>query len=159
MNDDEKYMSVCLDSAESALKKGEMPFGCVIVKNGNVVVTAENEVARTEDVTQHAEIVAMREAQRLFGNDLSFCTIYCSYEPCAMCALMIRELRFGKVVFGQKSPIEGGYTKFKILQDEELHRETPNHFGPVPEVMGGVLADQAEKLWELRSELSKGIER
>lgn len=162
MNNDEKFMMMCLELAERARERGDMPFGCLIVKDGNVLVKAENYVIKNNDVTDHAEIVAMREAQKILGtSDLSTYDIYCSFEPCPMCSFMIRELRFKRVIFSLPSPVEGGYSKYKILQDQELDSMFPHHFGPVPEIVHGILCDRAGEVWKKREELkrSSGVKK
>jgi len=133
-----------------------MPFGCLIVKENKVLVEAENQVLRNSDVTSHAEILAMKDAQRrLRTTDFSMCDIYCSFEPCAMCSLMIRELRFKRVLFSLLFPVVGGYSKYKILQDKQLNSKFPNHFGPVPKILHGILSKSAWGVWEEREKSKK----
>jgi tRNA(adenine34) deaminase len=156
MKNDVKFMAKCIEVSEEAYRGGDMPFGCLIIKDGEILVKAENQVIRNKDVTEHAEIVAMKEAQKKLGSmDLSMCDIYCSYEPCPMCSLMIRELRFKRVIFSLVSPVEGGFTKYKILQDKELNFVFPNHFGPVPEIVSEILSERAWQVWEEREKSKK----
>jgi tRNA(adenine34) deaminase len=153
---DEEFMMKCLLLAEKAHEKGDMPFGCLITKGGKILVKSENYVIKDNDVTNHAEIVAMRSAQKILKTtNLSECDIFCSSEPCPMCSFMIRELRFKRVIFSLPSPIMGGYTKYKILQDGELNVKFPHHFGPVPEIVSGILHGRASEVWQKREELKK----
>src|SRR5262249_9644654 len=85
---------------------------------------------------------------RVLGrNDLSDCTLYSLVEPCAMCSFPIRETRISKVMFAIRSPLMGGFSKFGILQDAEMSNAMPEFFGDPPEIVGGVLVREAEKVW------------
>lgn len=141
---DVKYAKMCIKLANQAYKKdNDVPFACIIVYNNTIVVKAKN-CARKGDITKHAEILALQEAQRLLGNsDLSECTLYSNVEPCPMCSFMIRELKISKVCFSLSSPIMGGYTKWPILQDMSLAKITP--FGNPPEIVKGILSKEAKK--------------
>lgn len=149
----EKYIQRCIELSEQALQSGDNPFGCVIVKNDEILVESSNEIKKN-DVTNHAEIVAMRKAQELLGTDnLSDCSIYSNCEPCPMCAFMMRELKFSTVVFALTSPHMGGYSKWNILEDKGLERFKPV-FSEPPKVIVGVLKKEAEEVfrkagWEM----------
>lgn len=147
MNLDEKYVLRAIKLAEKSIKKGESPFGCVIVKNDKVISEAHNETIKNNDATLHAEIIAIKKAQKKFSSsELSICTIYTNCEPCAMCSFMIRELKFKKVVFGIYSPIMGGFSKWNILQDNDLASLAKYYSNP-PEIIGGVLENEAAKIF------------
>lgn len=141
-------MRRCIDLSAEAIKKGEFPFAAVIARRGEVVVEAVNEVARANDVTRHAELVAVSRAQQVLGHkDLSDCTLYTTVEPCPMCSFPMRETRIGRVVFAIGSPIMGGYSRWNVLRDPDISRAMPEAFGPVPEVITGLLRKEAEKVW------------
>ncbi|RAI37906.1 nucleoside deaminase [Rhodoplanes roseus] len=126
----------------------ELPFACVICRDDEVVAEATNAVRREQDVTRHAEIVAMAQARRALGRrSLSGCTLYTTVEPCAMCSFAIRESRIGRVVYGLRSPKMGGHSKWNILDDAELSRAMPEVFGAPPDVRPDVLAADAERGW------------
>ncbi|MBO0757281.1 MAG: nucleoside deaminase, partial [Bradyrhizobiaceae bacterium] len=145
---DLKMMERCIDLSRTASTHGELPFASLIGKGEAVVSEAVNRVYRETDVTRHAELVAVSEAQKSLGRtDLSDCTLYSTVEPCAMCSFPIRETRIAKVVFAIRSPLMGGFSKFGILQDTDLSNIVPEIFGDVPEVVGGVLLREAEKVW------------
>ena len=109
---------------------------------------ATNRVVQDGDVTQHAEILAISEAQRVLGrSDLSDCTIYSSVEPCPMCAFPIRETRIGRVVYAISSPMMGGFSKWNVLGDNEISNVMPEVFGDVPEVSAGLLYREAAAVW------------
>jgi len=142
---DEQMMRRCLALAVQSSQQHEYPFGAVVVRNGEIVAESTNRVARDLDVTHHAEIVAMTEAQRTLGStDLSDCTLYSNVEPCALCSYAIREARLARVVFALRSPVMGGFSRWNILNDRDLSTAIPHVFVPPPEVVPGVLADEAD---------------
>jgi len=147
MKNDEFYIKKCIALAEMSIRKGEAPFGSLIVKDGKILVTATNANEKNHDITCHAEIMAMRRAQKkLKSKDLSGCEIYSNCEPCPMCSFMMRELHFKKVVFGVRSPNMGGKNKWNILQDKVLSKIKP-FFSDEPEVIGGVLEKEAKETY------------
>ena len=144
---DEQMMRRCLALAAQSSKEREYPFGAVVARKGDIVAEATNRVARDCDVTRHAEIAAITEAQRLRGNtDLSDCTLYSNVEPCALCSYAIREARLGRVVFALRSPVMGGFSRWSILNDRGLSATMPQVFDPPPEVVAGVLAEEADSV-------------
>ena len=144
---DEHYIKICIDLAEKSFQKGEAPFGSLIVKNGKIIAKCTNANVQKGDVTSHAEIMAMRKAQKVLKTkDLKDCEIYSNCEPCPMCSFMMRELHFKKIVFGARSPNMGGYSKWKILKDKDLEKFKP-FFDTVPEVKAGVLEKEAIKTY------------
>ncbi len=98
---DEQFMKKAIEKAKEGIKKGQTPFGACIVKKGKVVVCEHNEVWEDNDITEHAEIVAIRKAcKKLKTIDLSGCVIYSTTEPCPMCYSAIHWARIGKIVYG-----------------------------------------------------------
>ncbi len=147
MNIDEKHIKTCIELSRKAVKKGDNPFGAVIAEGKNVLVKTRNRI-KENDVTNHAEIMAMRKAQKIKKtDDFSGFTIYSNCEPCPMCSFMIRELKFGRVVFSLDSPYMGGYNKWNILKDEDLLKFTPI-FAKPPEVISGILKEEARKVFK-----------
>jgi tRNA(adenine34) deaminase len=145
---DLKMMARCIELSRTARKLGEFPFAAIITHNDDVIVESVNRVAREADVTRHAEIVAISEAQKVLGiKDLGNCAIYSTVEPCPMCSFPIRETRIRKVVYAIKSPMMGGHSKFSVLSDHEISRVMPEVFGDVPEVVAGLLHREAENVW------------
>ncbi|HEX5509012.1 MAG TPA: nucleoside deaminase [Pseudolabrys sp.] len=141
-------MRRCITLSAEAAKQGEFPFAALIADGNRVVVKVTNRVVRKSDVTQHAELLAVSEAQRVLGrNDLSSCTIYSNIEPCAMCSFSIRETGIGRVVFAISSPMMGGFSKWGVLRDTEISNVMPEAFGGVPEVVVGLLRQEAEQVW------------
>lgn len=145
---DMRMMARCIELSRDAIAAGELPFACVICREGEVVAEATNRVARDRDVARHAEMVAMSEVQRVLGTKrLSRCTLYSNVEPCGMCSYCIRETRMRKVVYAIRSPIMGGHSKWKLLQDKEISGVIPEVFGRVPEIAGSVMREEAEAVW------------
>jgi tRNA(adenine34) deaminase len=157
---DLKMMARCIELSKTAGAHREFPFASLVCKEEVVVSEAINRVNRDTDVTRHAELMAVSEAQRVLGrSDLSDCTLYSTVEPCAMCSFPIRETGICKVVFAIRSPVMGGFSKFGILHDAELSNIVPEIFGDPPEIVGGVLVRQAEKVWRNCSPLAWAIIR
>ena len=143
---DKKYIKRCIKLSEKALDKGDNPFGALIANKEGVLVESENKIAEN-DVTNHAEIMVMRKAQKMLEtNDLSGYTIYSNCEPCPMCSFMIRELKFSRVVFAIKSPHMGGWSKWNILEDRDLLKFEPVFKEP-PEVVAGLLEEEAMEVF------------
>ena len=145
--EDEKYIWRCIQLSEKALKFGDNPFGCVIANRDGILAEARNRIKKN-DITSHAEILAMREAQKLLKtSDLSEYTIYSNCEPCPMCAFMMRELKFKRIVFALLSPCMGGYSKWNILEDKEIAKFKPIFSNP-PKVVTGILKKEAAAVFE-----------
>lgn len=145
---DLRMMRHCVELSARAVEYHELPFACVVCRGDEIVAEATNRVLQDRDVTKHAEILAIAEAQRVLGRtDLSDCTIYCSVEPCAMCSFPIRETRIGRVVYAISSPMMGGLSKWNVLGDREISSVMPQVFGDMPEVSGGLLYSEAASVW------------
>ena len=138
-------MRRCFDIAVESSRGGGYPFAAVVVRKGRIVAEATNRVTQERDVTRHAEVVALAEAQRsLRSGSLDDCTLYANVEPCALCAYAIREARVGRVAFGLSSPVMGGFSRWSILDDERLSAAMPEVFAPPPEILAHLLADEAD---------------
>lgn len=97
----DNYMNIALKEAYKAYKKGEVPVGAVIVKNGKVISKAHNMKEIKKDCTNHAEILAIRKASRKLKNwRLLDCELYVTMEPCMMCSGAIAESRINKIFYG-----------------------------------------------------------
>ena len=99
MNTDERWMLEALEEARAALSEDEVPVGAIVVKDDTVVAKTHNLSRQHNDPTMHAEILALKEAQRKLGS-LAGCTLYVTMEPCAMCAGAIVLLKLPRLVFG-----------------------------------------------------------
>ena len=102
------FMDLALEQAENAEKAGEVPIGCVIVRDGAVIARAGNRTLTDRDPTAHAEVLALREAARTLGSErLTGCDLYVTLEPCTMCAAAISFARIRRLYFGALDP-KGG---------------------------------------------------
>lgn len=145
---DLELMRRCFELARHASQNGELPFGAIVAHKGKVIAEAANWVSREGDITRHAELVAISEAQRILKRKrLSDCVLYSIVEPCPMCSFPTREARIGRVVFALTSPLMGGYSKWNVLSDESLSGKLPEVFGAVPEIVSGLCLQEAEQIW------------
>jgi tRNA(adenine34) deaminase len=140
-------MQRCIALGGLSVNEGEYPFAAVIASNGSFLCESINRVKRDRDVNHHAEVTAISKAQLVRGTNLSDCTIYSTVEPCAQCSYAIREARIGRVVYGLRSPLMGGHSRWNILSDTGLSRMLPEVFPPAPEVVPGFLQDEVEALF------------
>lgn len=100
LNDNE-FMKAALAEAKLAKAAGDLPFGAVVVKNNEIVGRGRAENNTAGDVTDHAELLAVRMACKSLGtNNLKDCVIYCTNEPCFMCAAGIFQANIPKVIIG-----------------------------------------------------------
>ena len=120
---DEQYMEMALTEARKAEAQGEVPIGALVVIEGEVVSRAFNQPISTNDPTAHAEIIAVREAARKGNNyRLSAATIYCTLEPCIMCAGAMIHARITRLVFGTLDPRAGSAGSiYNVLTDPRLN--------------------------------------
>lgn len=141
-------MTRCIELSRIAVRKGEYPFGTVVAWGGEIVAEAINRTVRQSDVSRHAEVLALAQAQKTVGRArLRHCTLYTNIEPCAMCSYCIREASIGRVVYALGSPVMGGLSKWNILRDGDLSGRLPQVFGPVPEIVSGVRVHDAQQAW------------
>ena len=134
--DDEYFLRQALREAQGAYQEGEVPIGCVIVKDGKVIGRGRNHMETLKDPTAHAEILAMGAASGALQNwRLDGCTLYATLEPCPMCAGAILNSRISKVVYGSKDKRLGALgSTYDLLTKNPLNREV--------EVKGGLLAEE-----------------
>jgi tRNA(adenine34) deaminase len=134
------FMDLALKAAESAGKSGEVPIGCVIVLNNEVIATAGNRTLTDRDPTAHAEILAIRQAAKITGSErLCDCDLYVTLEPCTMCAGAISFARIRRLYFGAADP-KGGAVESGV---RFFARPTCHHR---PEVYSGVGEQEAAAL-------------
>ena len=118
MEQHESYMRKALEEATRAAEEGEIPVGAVIVCQGKIIARAHNQTERLNDVTAHAEMLAVTmAANHLGGKYLNDCTLYVTLEPCTMCAGALAWAQLGKLVIGAPDP-QRGYTR---LAPSPLH--------------------------------------
>jgi tRNA(adenine34) deaminase len=137
----EPAMRAALAEAVSAAAAGDVPVGAVVLDAGGAVVArARNRREADGDPTAHAEIVAIRAAARAVGSwRLDGLTLVVTLEPCTMCAGAITAARLSRLVYGAMDPRAGAVgSLWDVVRDQRL--------APVPEVIGGVLADECLKI-------------
>lgn len=136
-NTDDYWMRRALAEAETALETGDVPIGAVAVLDDQVIGVGRNRREADQDPTAHAEMLAIRQAAQHIGHwRLEGVTLYCTLEPCAMCAGAMVLARLPRLVYAAPDPKAGaGGSVMNILQHEAL-----NH---VVEVDPGLLADEA----------------
>jgi tRNA(adenine34) deaminase len=140
MISDLEAMREALAEARKANAAGEVPIGAVIVCRGEMIARGQNSVIRTSDPTAHAEIVALRQAARTFGNyRLNGCALYVTLEPCAMCAGAMVHARLERLVYAAADPKAGAAgSVLSVINHPQLNHQML--------VEQGVLADQSAEL-------------
>ena len=137
----EPAMRAALAEAAAAARTADVPVGAVVLDGrGEVVARARNRREADGDPTAHAEIVAIRAAARAVGSwRLDGLTLVVTLEPCTMCAGAITVARLSRLVYGAADPRAGAVgSLWDVVRDQRLV--------PVPEVIGGVLADECLKI-------------
>lgn len=105
------YMDLALEEAQAAADRGEVPVGAVIVRDGVVLARAGNRTRELNDVTAHAEILAIRQAAETLGSErLPDADLYVTLEPCTMCAAAISFARLRRLYFGTEDEKGGAVT-------------------------------------------------
>lgn len=137
IQDDERYMRMALAEAKQAFAQGEVPVGCVIAANGQVVGRGHNLTETLADVTAHAEMQAITAAANTLGGKyLAQCTLYVTVEPCIMCAGAIGWSQIKRVVFGANDEKRG----FTFFAPKALH--------PKCTISSGVLEPECRELMQ-----------
>ena len=135
----EHFMGLALEQAEKARVLGEVPVGCVIVKDGKVIGVGYNRREIDKTVLGHAELMAMKQAEQAIGDwRLSDCTLYVTLEPCPMCAGAILNARVGTVVCGASDLTFGACGGVMNLFEEA--------FGYKPKLYKGIRAEECSRL-------------
>jgi tRNA(adenine34) deaminase len=137
---DTGYMDLALAEAQKADSTGEVPVGAVIVFNDEVIGSGFNQPISAHDATAHAEIMALRKAGQALGNyRLSGVTMYCTVEPCIMCAGAMIHARIARLVFGTPDPKAGSAGSiYNVLTDPRLNHHV--------EVVSGIREDECAAL-------------
>ena len=131
----EDFMRQALDLAREAAAAGEVPVGCVIVKDGAVIGRGRNRREEKQQAFSHAEMEAMAQANETLGSwRLEGCTLYVTLEPCPMCAGAIINARIDRVYYGARDEAMGACGGVLNLFMENF----PHH----PALVGGVLAEE-----------------
>lgn len=118
---DEYFMQLALYEAQAAAEAGEIPVGAVVVCQNLVIAKARNQTEQLNDVTAHAEILAVTAAAQHLGSKyLKDCTLYVTLEPCVMCAGALYWAQVGRLVYGARDEKRG----FSQVGQSLLHPKT-----------------------------------
>ena len=134
------FMDMALEQARTAAACGEVPVGCVIVRDGAVIARAGNRTLAERDPTAHAELVAIRAAAIALGSErLEGCDLYVTLEPCAMCAGAVSFARIRRLYYGAADPKGGAVDNgVQFFASPTCHHR--------PEVYGGLGEAEASAL-------------
>jgi len=139
---DNYFMSEALKQAREALSSDEVPIGAVVVAGGKIIARGYNMTQRLNDVTAHAEMIAITAAANSLNSKyLDECTLYVTLEPCVMCAGACSWAHFARIVFGSHDP-KKGYT---IYAPKALHPKTAVTTGIQAETCSILLKDYFRK--------------
>ena len=133
------YMREALQLAAKAAEGGDVPIGCIIVHEKEVIGRGYNRRNQDHSALAHAELIAIREATEKMGDwRLEECTLYVTLEPCQMCAGAIIQARVPRVVIGSMNPKAGcGGSIYNLLEEPRFNHQA--------EVIRGVLAEESAK--------------
>ena len=135
IHSDGHFMKLAMVEAQKAYEEGEIPVGAIITCNDKVIARAYNQVQKLNDVTAHAEILAITSAQNYLGAKyLNDCTLYITLEPCTMCGGALYWSQIKRIVIGAKDEKRG----YSTISDQIIHPKT--------EITQGLLAEESEQL-------------
>jgi tRNA(adenine34) deaminase len=134
------FMDMALEEARAAGAAGEVPVGCVVTRNGQIVARAGNRTLTDRDPTAHAELVAIRQAAATLGTErLIDCDLHVTLEPCAMCAAAMSFARIRRLYYGAADPKGGAVENgVRFFSAPTCHHR--------PEIYGGIGASAASAL-------------
>ncbi|MBT2622279.1 nucleoside deaminase [Chryseobacterium sp. ISL-6] len=143
MSNYNKYILECIELAKQALEKGNPPVGSLLVFNDKIIGRGIESGKSTGDITQHAEILAVKDAlEKGYRDTLNQSILISTHEPCIMCSYLIRHHKIAKIVFGVSVPSVGGQSsEFKILETEIIPK-----WGKKPTIESGILQHECELL-------------
>ncbi|HET6409206.1 MAG TPA: tRNA adenosine(34) deaminase TadA [Chthoniobacteraceae bacterium] len=136
LSSDQYFMGEALRQARKAWTAEEVPIGAVIVRNGQIIGRACNQVETLKDATAHAEMLAMTQAEEVVGDwRLTDCDLYVTKEPCPMCAGAMVHTRIRRVIFGCMAPKDGAAgSLMNLIQHPKLNHRC--------DITSGVRADE-----------------
>lgn len=145
--EDERFMRLAIEEARQGDgTPGAGEVGCVIVRDGQVLASGHNEAELRHDPTAHAEIVTLRKAgQILRSTEFRGCTLYCTLQPCSMCAVACIWAKIARVVYGAtRSDVHSMYFDTRHINASDLIGDA---FRDDMEMIGGVLAEQCSEFY------------
>ena len=122
-----KYMDMAIEEAKKAFEEDEVPVGCVIVKNNQILALTHNRKEQMNSATKHAEILAIEEASSKLNNwRLDGCDVYITLEPCPMCASALKQARVSHIFCGlSNSDFRNYEIVLKILESDKNNASVP----------------------------------
>ena len=143
MTEDEKFMKKALHQAKRAAAIGEIPIGCVIVRDGKVIARGFNQRRSKKTTLAHAEMIAVDKASRKLGDwRLEGCTMYVTLEPCQMCSGALVQSRIDRVVIGTMNPKAGcAGSILNLLRMSEFNHQVEITTGVLQAECSNILQD------------------
>ena len=140
MEDFEKYMLEALKEASLAALEDEVPIGCVIVKDGEIIAKAHNQRDKTNNPLGHAEVLAIKKASEILKDwQLVNCELYVTIEPCLMCAGAIIQSRIKRVIYGAPDLKGGAFgSSINVLDASNINHR--------PEIVKGILESECSQV-------------
>ncbi len=142
MSTDYDFMKIALEEAESGYRRGEVPVGAVLVRDGIVLAQAHNSPIANNDPSAHAEMLVLRKAGEILGNyRLAGMELYVTIEPCIMCAGAIVHARIERVIFGARDQKYGAVVSlYNIFDDKRLNHQVKITEGILKEECGEIIS-------------------
>ena len=155
----EKYMKDAIRQAKKAAALGEVPIGCVIVHDGQVIGRGYNRRNTDKSTLAHAEITAIKRASKKLGDwRLEDCTLYVTLEPCQMCAGALMQSRIDRVVIGSMNPKAGcAGSVLNLLEMDGFNHKVEVIRGVLQEECSSMLSDFFKELREKKKMLKKSL--
>ena len=140
MEDFEKYMLEALKEASLAASEDEVPIGCVIVKDGEIIARAHNQRDKTNNPLGHAEVLAIKKASEILKDwQLVNCELFVTIEPCLMCAGAIIQSRIKRVIYGAPDLKGGAFgSSINVLDASNINHR--------PEIVKGILESECSQI-------------
>ena len=140
MEDLERYMLEALKEASLAASEDEVPIGCVIVKDGEIIARAHNQRDKTNNPLGHAEVLAIKKASEILKDwQLVNCELYVTIEPCLMCAGAIIQSRIKRVIYGAPDLKGGAFgSSINVLDASNINHR--------PEIVKGILESECSQI-------------
>lgn len=139
---EKRFMQEAFTEALKALSEGEVPVGAVVVREGEIISRAHNEVEAKRDAAFHAELTALRRASSVLDSRfLTDCVLYVTMEPCPMCAGACLNFRIGAVAYGAYDKRAGSFGSVTDIGAGHFGQEIPVVGGIMREECAGLLSD------------------
>lgn len=159
LTDQERYMKEAIRQAKKARALEEVPIGCVIVCNGQIIARGCNRRNTDKNTLSHAELNAIKKASKKLGDwRLEGCTMYVTLEPCQMCAGALMQSRIDRVVIGSMNPKAGcAGSVLNLLEMDGFNHKVEVIRGVLQEECSIMLSDFFRELREKKKMLKKSL--